>query len=267
MGLARSEGLGVRLVLVQPRLPHGPEADPLGVILGLLAWNVGTFESSDIVLLPEGVHPAEDPECYARDIARLARNLGCHVIGGSHRERLAGVTVNAGVAFDPDGSPVGRYEKLRPYAEEARGVRPGTVLGELTIGGRDLLVLICADFWYADVFQRLGRLPEVVLVCALSVTRKATGDFARTLWRHLAVTRAYEFGTYVGISDWASDSEVDGLRIGGVGGFADPTATTSDRLFTAIPATGAAVHRLDFAALRDLREERRARGFLCPNAG
>src|SRR5262245_43008781 len=268
MGRRRATVGRVRLVLVQPRLQHLPEADSIGTIRSLLAWTVGWFERDDVVLLPEGIHPSQDGERYARDVAALARALGCHVIGGSHRERLAaGATVNAGLAFDPAGQPVGRYEKLRPYAEEAHGVQGGTVLGELTIAGHDLLVLICADFWYSDVFQRLRRAPEVVLVCALAVTRKPTPHFARTLWGHLAVTRAYELGAYVGISDWASDSEVAGLRVGGVGGFADPTATTPERLFTPIPATGAAAHRLDFAALRSLRRERRARGFLCSRSG
>ena len=73
---------------------------------------------------------------------------------------------------------------------------------DFDFSGRRILVTICADFWFSDLFARAGRLPDLVLVPAYSVTRKSTPDYSRSLWRHLAIARAYELGVYVGISDW-----------------------------------------------------------------
>lgn len=256
----------MRLVLVQPRLRHSPDADHLEVIRRLLERAGEAFTADDVVLLPEGCHASDDAARYVRDVSALARALGCHVVGGSHHERVDDAIVNAGVAVDPHGAVIRRYEKLRPYAEEGMRVRAGTALGTLDVAGRRVLVLICADFWYAEVLRRLHPPPDLVLVAALSVTRKPTAEYARTLWQHLAVTRAYEFGTYVGISDWAADSDLLAVRPAGVGGFADPTTTEAGRLFTPMGAVRVAVHPLDFTALAGLRRERAARGFLSTDA-
>jgi hypothetical protein len=120
--------------------------------------------------------------------------------------------------------------------------------------------LICADFWFADVFARAHVLPDVVLVPALSVTRKPTPDYSRRLWQHLAVARAYEFGVYVGISDWSHSSTLS-LPASGVGGLADPTTPDPDRLFTPIGTRDLAVFELDFDALAAFRGDRVNRGF------
>src|SRR6185295_17270836 len=181
--------------------------------------------------------------------------------GGSHHERRSGSAVNAGVVADPSGSIVGRYEKLRPYALERQFVEPGTALGEIAIGGRNVLILICADFWFVDLVLRASRAPDLVLVPALSVTRKSSPDYSRALWRHLAISRAYEFGVFVGVSDWAYPSELPILFTAGAGGFADPTAVDPERFFTPIGVAGVAVHELDFAALDAFRKDRVGRGF------
>src|SRR5207244_1755107 len=82
---------------------------------------------------------------------------------------------------------------------ERESVRPGRCIGEFTIAGRRILVLVCADFWFADVILGATALPDLMLVPALSVTRKPTPAYSRALWRHLAVSRAYEYGVYVGL--------------------------------------------------------------------
>jgi len=124
-----------------------------------------------------------------------------------------------------------------------------------------VLVLICADFWFADLIHTASRLPDVVLVPALSVTRKSGPAYSRALWRHLAVARAYEYGLYVGISDWAHASVLPQLSASSVGGFADPTTTDPDGLFQPIDGSGIAIHDLDFDRLEAFREDRRQRGF------
>jgi predicted amidohydrolase len=251
----------MRLVLVQPALHAGPEADNVAIVLGLVQATGVAFDANDVLLLPEhwsGVGVAAD---YERDVRRLATALGCHVVGGSHHQDRVGGAVNAGLACAADGQVVGRYEKLRPYATERERVRPGRRLGEVTIDGRNILVLVCADFWFADLILTATHLPDLVLVPALSVTRKATPDYSRALWRHLAVARAYEYGVYVGISDWATDSVLPQLMAAGVAGFADPTTSDPDELFHPIGAARVAVHEVDFDRLEAFRHDRRQRGF------
>lgn len=210
---------------------------------------------------------------YEESMRELARRYGCHVIGGSHHEMLGESraetseeptlqkAINCGVVVRPDGAIVARYDKLRPYAAERDRVRPGTRLGEVEIGGRRILILVCADFWFSDLFERAAELPDLVLVPALSVTRKATPDYSRALWHHLAIARAYEFGAYVGISDWAYPSALPALFTSGVGGFADPTQTDPARFFTPIPESGVGVFAVNFDALDHFRRDRRIRGF------
>src|SRR5262249_41369240 len=128
------------------------------------------LDSADVLLLPEHVADTGYGADYRRSVSALARDLGCHVVGGSHHEQREGGAVNTGGVCGPHGDVVGRSEKLRPYASERERVRAGTCLGELTIGGHDVLVLICADFWFVDLILRATRLPDLVLVPALSVT-------------------------------------------------------------------------------------------------
>jgi predicted amidohydrolase len=251
----------MQLVLVQPPLRMRPDADNLDVIRRRLEAVPTRLGREDIVLLPETVDRRPDPDPYERGVRALARALGCHVVGGSHRAHGPGGVRNAGLVADPAGRVLARYEKLRPYADERREVRPGTVLGEFTIGRCRVLVLVCADFWFADLLQRTSGVPDLVLVPALSVTRKPTPAYSRALWRHFAVCRAYEFGAYVGVSDWARTSVLPAHATSGVGGFADPTVTEPARLFSPIGAGGVAVHRIDLRALDAFRRDRLARGF------
>jgi omega-amidase len=248
----------MKLVLIEPALSVANSEHNVPTVSRLLSPLAGTLAPDDIVLLPE--HYAATPVRaeYERAVVDLARRLGCHVVGGSHHEQRDGARVNVGAVSDSKGNILGRYEKLRPYAEERTRVSDGRLLGEFSVGGRHLLVLICADFWFSDVFYRAAALPDLVLVPSFSVSRKPTPDYSRTLWRHLAVTRAYEFGTYVGISDWMN--QPDWPTASGVSGFADPTAIDPEMLF--IPTSGQVrVYDLDWQKLDEFRRDRMGRGF------
>lgn len=254
----------VKLVLVQPQLVHAADDRNAERLTRALAPLAGALDRDDIVLLPEHWDIRPSRERYLGDVRELARTLGCHVIGGSHHEtREDGRRVNSGVAIAPDGRVVGRYEKLRPYASERAAAEPGDTLGEFEIAGRRVLVLICADFWFSDLIHAVKTLPDIVLVPALSVTRKPTPEYSRSLWRDLAVTRAYEFGVFVGVSDWGHPSELGALITSAVGGFADPTQVDPARLFTPIGSSGeeTQVFDLDFDRLEAFRADRRERGF------
>lgn len=248
----------MKLVLVEPALSVANANENVSTMSQLLAPLSKTLSADDIVLLPE--HYAATPARaeYDAAVTELATMLGCHVVGGSHHEDRDGTRVNTGAIVDSKGNMLGRYEKLRPYAGERSRVREGRGLGEFTVGGRRLLVLVCADFWFSDVFYRAAALPDLILVPAFSVSRKPTPDYSRALWRHLAVTRAYEFGAYVGISDWMHSSEWP--TASGVSGFADPTAVEPDALF--VPTGGEVrVYELDWTALDAFRADRMSRGF------
>lgn len=250
-----------KLILVQPELSYAEGLHNLTTLMQLLDAEKSALAATDIVLLPEHTVIESSRERYTRGVAELARQLGCHVVGGSHHQARGATKVNAGVVCDARGQVIAEYEKLRPYAGERQRVAEGSVLGELNIGELRLLVLICADFWFSDVFVRAHALPDLVLVPAHSVSRKPEPDYSRALWRHLAVARAYEFGVYVGVSDWAHVRVQGMLAPSGVAGFADPTTTHDNELFTPLPLQGVQSFELDLTKLRSFRDDRRARGF------
>ncbi len=250
----------MKLVLLQPQLSYADEEN-LDRVKSAIASLQVELGHDDVVLLPERFEPMGTRPAYEKEMSALARSLGCYVVGGSHHEERASGAVNSGLVLDPEGRTIGRYDKLRPYANERSWVGPGSELGEIDIAGRRALVLICADFWFSDLFARAERLPDLVLVPALSVTRKSTPDYSRALWRHLAIARAYEFGAYVGVSDWGYPSRLPELFASGVGGFADPTRVEPGGLFTPIGDRPAMVHELDFDRLAAFRKDRVERGF------
>jgi predicted amidohydrolase len=249
----------MKLVLIQPRLGADPALDNFREMRRLIDGARLALAPEDIVVLPERCD--ERPgDAYRGAAEALARELGCNLVAGSRHVDAGELRVNAGVALGPSGELIGEYEKLRPYSAELGAVRPGRQLGELRIAGCRVLVLICADFWFSDMFERCQHPPDLVLVPALSVTRH-TSQYARELWRHLSIARAYEFGTYVGVSDWAEGSNTGSLAVAGAAGFANPTETEPSRFFTPAPQGGLLVVDVDLAALAAFRRDRAARGF------
>lgn len=254
----------MKLVLLKLPLEIGEDRANLDAIHGAVVRHAGTLSRDDIVLLPEHFDFRASHDEYVADVCQMSKSLGCHVVGGSHHDEPGadGQRRNSGVVASPDGASLGRYEKLRPYAREREIVTQGSALGEFNVAGRNLLVLICADFWFADLFGRAKVLPDVVLVPAHSVSRKPSPDYSRNLWRHLAIARAYEFGTFVGVSDWAHAAvPPDRLPASGVAGFADPTTADPDAFFHPVDDTGVLVVDLDFDALEAFRRDRVGRGF------
>jgi omega-amidase len=250
----------MRLVLVQPQLAHH-DADNFDRVRHALDQSRIRPDPDDVLLLPERVALTQDRAEYQAEVKKLATELGCTVVGGSHHERRGDGSVNAGLAVDAAGRVLTMYEKVRPYASERASVSEGAAPGELSVGGRRILVLICADFWFSDLFARASALPDIVLVPALSVSRKPTPDYSRALWRHLAIARAYEFGAFVGVSDWGHPSDLPLLAASGVGGLADPSTTDPSAFFRPIAASGASAYELDFEALERFRRDRMERGF------
>ncbi len=251
----------MRLILTQPRLKAFDNAHNLDAVRSALDAVPDGIRRDDIVVLPEHVYfPAESRE-YFEVLGSFAKETGCVLLGGSFHEITEELRRNTGAIFASDGSVICHYDKLRPYADERERVDAGTRLGVCELGGHRIMVLICADFWFSDLYANIHELPELVLVPALSVTRKPSPDYSRSLWRHLAISRAYEFGVYVGISDWAADSELPRLRTSGVGGFADGATSDPGCFYRAIGDERVLVTDIDFDVLAAFRADREERGF------
>jgi predicted amidohydrolase len=255
-----------KLVLVKPELSFEPGMVNLTTLTQLIEAEQLVLAPTDIVLLPEHTVVESSRDLYLRGIAELARRFGCHVVGGSHHQQRGDTKVNAGAVCDARGQVIAEYEKLRPYAAERARVDGGDVLGELDIGEFRILVLICADFWFSDVFVRAKELPDLVLVPAHSVSRKPEPNYSRSLWRHLSVARAYEFGVYVGVSDWAHRRAPGMLAASGVSGFADPTTVIDSELFTPLAERAVQCFELDREKLLAFRADRLDRGFFWKRA-
>jgi len=251
----------MKLILLQPTLGARETLTNLDTIEALVSKAVGQVTTEDVVLLPERFTFDDDAVAYETYIRKLATMAGCTVVGGSHHRRVNGKLVNIGCAADAQGNVLGTYAKLRPYFNEQNHVSPGDRFGDFQINGRNFLVLICADFWYSDIILKATKLPDVILVPSLSVSRKPKPEYSRSLWRHLAITRAYEFGVFIGISDWSEDSHLPKNRTCGVGGLADPTALNPNIFFQPISEEGVSIYSLNFEALEAFRQDRRQRGF------
>jgi hypothetical protein len=78
----------------------------------------------------------------------------------------------------------------------------------------------------------------------------------------MAVSRSYEFGVYVGISDWRHPSEYHGLKSSSVVGLADPRPHANNGFFLSIGRRGIYRYTLDIDRLRELRQHRLHQGFL-----
>jgi predicted amidohydrolase len=251
----------MRLVLLNPTLRAHDTRHNLGVIESLAEGVVGGTRPDDVLLLPEQFTFDDNKEAYAGFLGKIANIAGCTIVGGSHHREVEGKRVNTGIVFDAGGNEIATYSKLRPYFSERNIVSPGEKFGEFSINGKNFLVVICADFWYSDILLRASVLPDVILVPSLSVSRKPGAEYSRSLWHHLAIARAYEFGVFVGISDWGEDSVLPPHRTCGVGGLADPTSLDPPLFFQPVSEAGVSIFNLDFQALEEFRADRRLRGF------
>ena len=222
------------------------------------------FSREDILVLPELIGGDLERKDYEQLTIDLARRIGCHVVGGTNHQKRRGKTVNSGIVVDPQGTIVAAYDKLRPYGVETQlGVGSGRAVGQLEILGCRTMVLVCADFWYSDVFVRHIRpRPDLILVPTFSISRRSSPRIARSLWRSMAIARAYEFSVYVGISDWAYPCEYYGFRSSSVAGFTDPRPVNGNGFFERIGDRSLVKYEVDLPRLHELRRYRNQHAFL-----
>jgi len=252
----------MKLVLAQPISRSEDINLNFEMILYSASQAENTIEGADMLVLPELIGSASSMEKYENWVKTTAKTLRCTVVGGSHHEQRETSVVNCGVVANPEGKIVTRYDKHRPYGSELdRGIMGGTAWGQFNLNGRHFVVLVCSDLWYSTSFHQLEAPPDVVLTPSFSVTQRPEPTAGQNLWKHMAVSRAYEFATYVGVSDWAHPCEYDGLYSCGVSGLADPSP--DDACFFSPVGDGIfKSYQIDFKRLDELRENRKARGFL-----
>ena len=251
----------MKLILLQPTLKAFDDRYNPDAIEALIRKFQSRIHQDDLLVLPEHFTSDSSAERYEEYTAHLASIAHCTIIGGSHHRKIGTAYQNVGNAIDREGNIIGNYSKLRPYFEEQKRVSPGQYFGQFTLNNINIIVMICADFWYSDLLLSIGRQPDIVIIPALSVSRKSTPDFSKAQWKHLAIARAYEFGMYVGISDWSAASQLPKYRTCGVGGFADPTQTEPDLFYQPISEEGFSAFEIDMDALHAFRDDRKMRGF------
>jgi predicted amidohydrolase len=131
------------------------------------------LSNEDILLLPELIGSRSPGDQYQQAVATLGRRLGCYVVGGTHHRLRGDLHLNSGVVVDGSGRVVSSYHKLRPYGVEgALGVRAGERFGWFEVSGRRVLVLVCADLWFSEVFHQLPAPPDLILVLTFSISQR-----------------------------------------------------------------------------------------------
>jgi predicted amidohydrolase len=254
----------MKVLLTQQRVRSEDAGENFRGVARLLKLSRIRLSPDDILLLPELIGGESERKHYERSTSELACSIGCHVVGGTNHHKRRGKIVNSGVVADRQGKIVAAYDKLHPYSIETRlGVAPGLSVGQFEILDCRVLVLVCADFWYSDVFLRQIRpRPDLILVPTFSISRRPSPRAARSLWRSMAIARAYEFSVYVGISDWAYPCEYHGLRSSSVAGLADPRPHNGNGFFAQVGDRSLVAYEIDLPRLRDLRQYRNEHRFL-----
>jgi predicted amidohydrolase len=252
----------MRIVLTQPRRRTGDGAADLCAIAELVAASSIELCADDILVLPELIGGEATRPDYVDALSWLAQTVGAHVVGGSHLYRHGGHAINRGLVVDPTGAEIAWYEKANPYGSERAALGRGKGGARFAVGSVQVLVLICADFWYPQAFDGSGAAPDIVIVPAFSVSRQPAPHLARARWRHAAVARAYDLPAFVAASDWAHPVALVDGRSSGAAGLAHPNPASARKLFQSLGRHGVMAFDIDLEALDDLRADRKDRGFL-----
>lgn len=245
------------VVVTQPRFRSGDCATDVARLFD----DGPSPPSCDVLVLPELIGGDSHVDEYLAVLRSLAQRFACTVVGGSCYAHRGDARLNTGYVVADDGRVLCQYDKRRPYGvENDAGVGEGSAIGQFEIGGRRVAVLICSDLWFSRSIFAIDGEPDMLLIPSFSITQRGRPNKARALWQHMAVARAYEFSTYVGVCDWSEDCAFEGFYAAGASGFADPRPHT-DEFFS---ANGDALWRgytLDFDRLEALRVSRERRGF------
>ncbi len=227
----------------------------------------------DVLVLPEiftGWPAArEDIDAAASRafVSYLALQFRTRVVGGSMGWTDGATRSNVCFIADQSGREVGQYAKRMPFGHEQGTVSPGQAEGVVEVDGIRLGVLICGDLWWPQLARELiGRIDVLCVPARTGVTTETHVEYARMLWRNLALTRAMENGMPVIVSDWAAGRhEIDGKAHWTSGGssMVDPSARPDVlRLQRKLDGAGSIVAAIDLEAVAAFRDYRKSVGLI-----
>jgi nitrilase len=134
-------------------------------------------------------------------LAAQAREYGIYLIGGTVPlvSGDAGRILNTTMVYDPQGKPVGRYDKIHLFSfskgseayDEACTIVPGQNVGSFEAPFGRVGLSICYDLRFPELFRAMGECALIVLPAAFTYT---TG---KAHWEVLLRARAIENQCYV----------------------------------------------------------------------
>jgi len=134
-------------------------------------------------------------------LAAQARGHGIWLIGGTLPlvSGDAGRVLNTTLVYDPQGRPVGRYDKIHLFGfskgeesyDEARTIVPGQTVGTFDAPWGRVGMSICYDLRFPELFRAMGECALIVVPAAFTHT---TG---KAHWEVLLRARAIENQCYV----------------------------------------------------------------------
>jgi deaminated glutathione amidase len=140
-----------------------------------------------------------------RAIQLLATDFGVYVLGGSVAASVAGKVLNRSYNFAPDGTELGRYDKMNLFACDLSKHPSATVINEgalYTAGTKPLLidvegwkfgVSICFDLRFPELFRYYSSQGAH----ALTISSAFTVPTGKAHWHTLVRARAIENQCYV----------------------------------------------------------------------
>ncbi|MDB5792054.1 MAG: acyltransferase [Massilia sp.] len=160
-------------------------------------WPIMGMTDADKVAHAE--QPGDGPiqEC----LAQLAREYGIWLIGGTLPlvSNDTGRVLNTTLVYDPQGSAIGRYDKIHLFGfnkggesyDEARTIVPGESVGSFEAPFGRVGLSICYDLRFPELFRAMGECALIVVPAAFTHT---TGQ---AHWEVLLRARAIENQCYV----------------------------------------------------------------------
>lgn len=255
----------LKIALLQPRLSREKGEGNIEAIGRLIERNRRALKKSDICVLPECWFRSLNRQEYEREAREIQKKLKTVLVAGSHHETDGAHIYNRGVVLGKDGRVLARYGKRHPFDSEARhGVKAHRQIGEFKLGGARVAVMICADFFFSSTFECLKHQPDLIIVPAESVASSQNNPrYGQELWKHTAIARAYEVGSYIAICDWGLSRPA---RTCGATGFADPATEEPKDFYQVLgPQEGILFIACDISRLKKHRAMRRQMNFFGGN--
>jgi nitrilase len=187
-------------------------------------------------------------------MAGAAREHGIWLVGGTLPlvSGDAAKVMNATLVYDPQGQPVGRYDKIHLFGftrgsesyDEARTIVPGQAVGSFEAPFGRVGLSVCYDLRFPELYRAMGE-------CALIVVPAAfTHVTGMAHWEVLLRARAIENQCYV-LASAQGGTHANGRRTFGHSMLVDPWGEVKDVLKE---GEGVVSGELDAGFLASVRE-------------